>query len=82
MWQKIIISSCIKTFKQVLSFLSDMLYLYFGQNFTFLKFEASSWISRNSHPEVFCKKGILRNVAKFTGKHLCQRLLFNKVGEI
>ena len=26
--------------------------------------------SRSSHPEVFCKKGVLRNVAKFTGKHL------------
>ena len=25
-------------------------------------------------PEVFCKKGILRNFAKFTGKQLCQRL--------
>ena len=23
-------------------------------------------------PEVFCKKGVLRNFAKFTGKHLCQ----------
>ena len=31
---------------------------------------------------MFCKKGILRNSAKFTGKHLCQRLFFNKVGEI
>ena len=30
-------------------------------------------------PEVFCKKGVLRNFAKFTGKHLCHRLLFNKV---
>ena len=29
--------------------------------------------------EVFCRKGVLRNVAKFTGKHLCQSLLFNKV---
>ena len=28
---------------------------------------------------MFCKKGVLRNFAKFTGKHLCQRLLFNKV---
>ena len=28
-------------------------------------------ISRSSQPEVFCKKGILRNFAKFTGKHLC-----------
>ena len=25
----------------------------------------------SSLPEVFCKKGVLRNVAKFTGKHLC-----------
>ena len=30
-------------------------------------------------PEVFCKKDILRNVPKFTGKHLCQSLFFNKV---
>ena len=35
--------------------------------------------SRNSCPEVFCKKGVLRNIAKFTGKHLCQSLFFNKV---
>ena len=28
---------------------------------------------------VFCKKGVLRNAAKFTGKHLCQSLFFNKV---
>ena len=25
------------------------------------------------------KKGVLRNFAKFTGKHLCQSLFFNKV---
>ena len=29
--------------------------------------------------EVFCKKGVLRNLAKFTGKHLFQSLFFNKV---
>ena len=34
---------------------------------------------RSSLPEVFCKKGVLRNFAKFKGKHLYQRLLFNKV---
>ena len=28
---------------------------------------------------MFCKKGALRNFAKFTGKHLRQRLFFNKV---
>ena len=27
---------------------------------------------RSSRPEVFCKKGVLRTFAKFTGKHLCQ----------
>ena len=25
------------------------------------------------------KKGVLKNFAKFTGKHLCQSLFFNKV---
>ena len=34
---------------------------------------------RSSCPEVFFKKGVLRNFAKFTGKHLCQRLFINKV---
>ena len=34
---------------------------------------------RSSRPEVFRKKGALRNFTKFTGKHLCQRLFFNKV---
>ena len=28
------------------------------------------------------KKGVLRNFAKFTGKHLCQSLFFNKVAEL
>ena len=34
---------------------------------------------RSSRPEVFCKKGVLRNFATFTGKHLRRRLFFNKV---
>ena len=29
--------------------------------------------------EVFCKKIILKNLARLTGKHLCQSLFFNKV---
>ena len=33
---------------------------------------------RSSRPEVFCKKGVLRNFAKLTGKHLCQGLFFIK----
>ena len=28
---------------------------------------------------MFCKKGVLRNFAKLTGKHLCQSLYFNEV---
>ena len=31
---------------------------------------------------MLCKKGVLRNFAKFTGKHLCQRLFFNKVADL
>ena len=34
---------------------------------------------KSSRPEVFCEKGVLRNFAKFTGKHLCQSLVFIKV---
>ena len=29
---------------------------------------------RSSRSEVFCRKGVLRNLAKFTGKHPCQSL--------
>ena len=35
--------------------------------------------TRSSLTEVFCKKGVLRNFTKFTGKHLYQSLFFNKV---
>ena len=32
---------------------------------------------RSCRPEVFCKKGVLRNFTKSKGKHLCQSLFFN-----
>ena len=32
--------------------------------------------------EMFCRKGILRNFAKFTGKLLCQSLFLNNIGEL
>ena len=35
--------------------------------------------SRSSPPKVFCKKGVLRNFAEFTGKYLCQSLFSNNV---
>ena len=34
---------------------------------------------RSISPEMFYKKGALRNFAKFTGEHLYQILFFNKV---
>ena len=39
---------------------------------------ALSWqfIYRNSHLEMFCKKTVQKNWAKFTGKHLCLRSFF------
>ena len=44
-------------------------------------------VSTNCNPLLFrsipqrcsMKKGVLRNFTKFTGKHLCQSLFFNKV---
>ena len=33
-------------------------------------------------PEVFYKKSVLKDLAKFTGKCLCQSLLFNKVADL
>ena len=34
---------------------------------------------RRSCLEAFCRKGILRNFARFAGKYLCQSPVFNKV---
>ena len=38
-----------------------------------------SQIYKSSRQEVFCKKGVLRNFAKFTGKHLSQSLFLIKL---
>ena len=44
-------------------------------------FSQAVWRSpaNKENPEMFCKKDVLQNFAKFTGKHLCQSLYFNKV---
>ena len=34
---------------------------------------------RSSRPDVFCKKDVPKNFAKFTGRNLCHSLTFNKV---
>ena len=36
-------------------------------------------LDKSSRPEVFCEKGVFRNFAKFTGKHLCQSLFLIKL---
>ena len=39
-----------------------------------------NWIiDRSSHQRYSVRKGVLGNIKKFTGKHLCQSLVFNKV---
>ena len=40
---------------------------------------SSTTLERSSHERCSVRKGVLRNLAKFTGKHLCQSLFFNKV---
>ena len=49
--------------------------IYTGLNVLFIHNE----IIGSSRPEVFYKKGVLRNFTKSTGKHLCQSPFFNKV---
>ena len=36
-------------------------------------------IYRSRRPKVLCEKGVLKDFAKFTGKHLCQILFLDKV---
>ena len=57
-----------------------------NSKFTFFVTTRSDCIISNSlfnlqeqPPGVLCKKGFFRNFAKFTGKHLCQSLIFIKV---
>ena len=38
----------------------------------------SMWSARSSHRSCSVKKSIIGNLTKFTGKHLCQSLFFNK----
>ena len=45
----------------------------------FLDICQSSEVEQNQLQEVFCKKDVLKNLAKFTGKQLWQSLFFNKI---
>ena len=64
----------------MLVLLCSKVYLFGYKKNAFLSFKISDfcslWVSyRSSYPKVFCKKSVLRNFAKFTGKHLCHSLL-------
>ena len=56
-------------------------YLCPGLKMLRLRLTSYSVHLRISRPEMFCKIGVLRNFAKFTGKHLSQSLFFNKVAK-
>ena len=43
------------------------------------KYPFKNKVFRSSRPEVFCKKGVPKIFAKFTGKYLYQSLFFNEV---
>ena len=50
--------------------------------FTIFSYMINSYLhyflkARSSRPDVFCEKGVLRNFAKFTGKHLYQSQVFS-----
>ena len=50
---------------------------FFTENFwttTSAEYELSWWKGRSSRPVVFCKKGVLKNFIKFTGKHVSESL--------
>ena len=39
-------------------------------------------LNRSSRPKMFCKKGVLKNFAKFTGKYLYQSLFLINFGQV
>ena len=43
------------------------------------RYGSECWNSRSNHRRCSVKTGVLRNFAKFTGKHLFQSPFFNKV---
>ena len=50
---------------------------YFSQGMD--KEDYNNAVFRNILPDVSYKTSVLKNIAKFTGKHLCQSLFFNKL---
>ena len=73
-------SSAVETQQRPLKFMKMIdlcLYLFLNNVFYLLKLMLATY--RSNRPEMFCKKSVPRNFVKFTGKHLCQSLFFNKI---
>ena len=66
-------------FTAFLSSNGQMFHTFPAKNFRDFKPCVTVLKSRRSHRSCSLRKGVLRNFAKFTGKHLCQSLFFNKV---
>ena len=63
-------------FEKFISTFSQLMFLW--TCFFVTSQDFAVWTLLRSCPEMFCKKGVLRNFAKCTGKHLCQSFFFNK----
>ena len=49
---------------------------------SFTQSNSQTKMIRSSHRRCSVRKGVLRNYAKVTGKHLCQSLYFNKFSRV
>ena len=78
------------SFRKMFFILSTFTYTFFSWIFDLLLINSRSLVlevseavfQRSSRPEVFCTEGAPKNFAKFTEKHFCQSLYFNKVADI
>ena len=56
--------------------------LNYMKNYREIVLNALRFITRSNLLEVFYKNVVLKNFAKFTGKHLSQSLFFNQVASL
>ena len=73
-WNRSFLSEKWKIFSTKFLSLYDLIHFHIE---SLLHFQKKSAIIKNSQPEVFCQKGVFKNLANFTRKHLCQSIFFN-----
>ena len=71
---------CNSKLKVIVICISSLLHLTIAYNALSVSFNSVS-VMRSGHRKCSARKGVLRNFTKLTGKHLCQRLFFNKVAD-